>query len=90
MLDFKKFVLDRLELGDNGDELLNIIADIAEGAYNAGKLDALSATTLKPTDYICLRCDWHWKSRPKGRTIPPLLCPKCHSPGWSKPRRQRK
>lgn len=37
---------------------------------------------------VCLRCTREWYSRPKadGSLVLPLVCPKCKSPYWNKPK----
>jgi len=37
--------------------------------------------------FHCLRCDYEWY--PNDPNKEPTACPKCHSPYWKKPRKDR-
>lgn len=37
--------------------------------------------------YQCERCSWKWVPRNKKT---PVVCPKCKSPYWNKPRKKKK
>ena len=42
---------------------------------------------LKLKGYKCERCEHEWIPRIKKRT--PIICPKCHSAYWNRPKRNK-
>ncbi len=38
--------------------------------------------------FRCERCKYEWI--PRNKKVEPAVCPKCKSPYWNKPRRQKK
>jgi len=40
------------------------------------------------TKYKCSRCEHEWGRRSKDSTDEPVVCPKCKSPYWDKPKRE--
>lgn len=42
--------------------------------------------TKEVTIYTCLRCSHDWQPR---KDKIPKVCPKCHSPYWREPRRNK-
>ena len=43
---------------------------------------------IKVRGYKCERCEHKWIPRNKGET--PIICPKCKSPYWNKPKKTKK
>ena len=47
----------------------------------------MGKVTLSVEGYKCERCEHEWI--PRNKTDEPAVCPKCKSPYWNKPRRQK-
>ena len=45
--------------------------------------------TIKQQGYKCTRCDHQWVPR-KSTDGEPRVCPKCKSPYWNKPRKNKR
>lgn len=48
-------------------------------------LSGMAKVTLTVEGYRCERCAHEWIPRDKGQE--PVICPKCKSPYWNKPRK---
>ena len=48
----------------------------------------MALTTIKVQGYRCFRCEHEWVPR-KSTKAEPRVCPKCKSPYWNKPRKER-
>lgn len=44
---------------------------------------------LKVDGYECNRCKHQWIPKQKGSPKVPAVCPKCKSPYWNKPRKNK-
>ena len=44
---------------------------------------------IKVKGYRCERCNWEWTSKKKEDPLP-VVCPKCKSPYWNKPKGKQK
>lgn len=49
--------------------------------------ETLCKVPTKLAGYCCDRCEHEWLPRDKSKD--PMICPKCKSPYWNTPRRQR-
>ena len=47
---------------------------------------------IKLTGYVCERCNHIWAPRllKKSKKSKPVVCPKCKSPYWNKPRKKKR
>ena len=43
--------------------------------------------TIKVKGFKCERCEYEWI--PHDINVEPLVCPRCKSPYWNKPRRKK-
>lgn len=48
----------------------------------------ISMAVIKISGFKCERCEHEWI--PRNNKEEPLVCPKCKSPYWNKPRKNRK
>ena len=49
-----------------------------------------TVTKIKLDGYKCDRCGHIWLPRVYGETADPVICPKCKSPYWNRPRESSK
>lgn len=52
-----------------------------------GKLIDFIEYKIELTELKCQRCEHKWNPR---RPVRPIICPKCKSPYWDKPRKSKK
>ena len=69
--------------------LLGIISNnIPKGLYISYTLNLLNMAKIKLEGYLCERCGHKWI--PREQTEEPRVCPKCKSPYWNRPRKEKK
>ena len=49
---------------------------------------AMTKVKITLMGFRCERCKYEWI--PRNKKVEPAVCPKCKSPYWNKPRRQKK
>lgn len=46
----------------------------------------MATKIVKVLECVCERCGHEWKSK----TVSPKVCPKCKSPYWNEPKKEKK
>lgn len=80
----RKYHGENFGTSDEHEKWMSLIYDETRSDMGRGYRDALGEMTIKPQH--CLRCGHDWKPRSLDM---PTICPKCKSPYWNKPRKDK-